>query len=375
MLRRQRDLGRQPQPRGVAPGANADTGTSLVQSVEHGQVERCPDLAGANLARRKIGEGELQAPFWLHERTIDRRAEIERTRERHVQTTSERCQIADLQAGLRDETVGPEIHVSGAGQGDEGRRGAQVLDRQPARSRLHGGQRQLQPIAYERVDGRRQDSLCRFELAMKARSNGIGQRERDLRVGTRQPCGYDPKVALPVIERPLAGQLEREIAGRRSARQAGQQPAGFRRIEIERERTIRHIQPRPKGGSSSFLVLPLQIQGRIRNAASIARPQPSGQTEDRALAQHRRADLQLVDRQGPDDYRRHRGRQCGHTLAVVGAGRQAMQREPACAQVIDVELAAQERPGRCRDPNIIHFQPRPFGVGQAQLLEAEVERD
>ena len=346
-----------------------------MQSLEHGEIEGRLDLAGPNLARDEVGECELHAPFWLHERAIEVCAQVERTGERHVQTTLERCQVADLQAGLRDEAVGPEIHAAGACQGDEGRRSAQIFDRQPARSRLHCGERQLQPLSHERVRGRRQNPPRRFELSLEAHARRVGQRERDLRLGAHEPRRFEPEVALPVIERPLSGQLEREIARRRSARQAGQQPAGLRRLKIQRERTIRHIQPRPQGGSGGFFVLPLQIESRVHDAASMVRPQSSGQTEDRVLAQHRRADLQLVDGQRPDEHWRHRGRQFGHRLGVAGVGRQAMQREPTCAQLIDLEAAAQERPRRGRDPKIIDFQPWPCGVGQAQPLKAEVERD
>ena len=71
--------------------------------------------------------------------------------------------------------------------------------------------------------------------ARAATGKGSVQGKRDLGVGLSNPIGFQVKVAMPVPERAVAGQLEREVAGARAAREPGQQAAVLGGAEIERE--------------------------------------------------------------------------------------------------------------------------------------------
>ena len=176
---------------------------------------------------------------------------------------------------------------------------------------------------------------------------------------------------MPVLERAVADQVEREVAGSRAAREPGQQPAALGGAEIERERTLRQIQARLESGPGGSLIGAVQIERDICGAAGRAGPHAAGQSEHCILAEHRRADLEPVDADGAHDHRRDGPRQFGQGFAArLLALRQAVQGEPARAQLLDVEARAQQgrrrrrqradRPAPARHP-----RDRPCAVARA----------
>jgi hypothetical protein len=114
----------------------------------------------------------------------------------------------------------------------------------------------------------------------------------------------------------------------------------------------------------------VQIERDLRRAAGRAGPHAAGKAEHRVLAEHRLADLEPVDADVMHDQGRYGPRQFGQRIAAGFLTlRQAMQGDPARAQLVDLQAPAQQGRRRRRNAQIVQLQPGTLGIGQAQLRE------
>ncbi len=380
VLRRQRHDGRQAQA--LRPPVRGDLELDLraVERRERGEVERGLDaLRGHRVERRRI-ERELEAAARLHQPAGGGEIGLQRARERRAERGAERCQVrhAERQRGL--QLLAVEVDLGLAGEPRDGNLDREIPHHDVLRRGLAHGQRDAEALAEQRRPLRRHELRRRPQAGVEPQRRLLGEREVEMGIGARQVSSLQLQSAPPAGQRPGAGQPQREIAGIRAAAECRQQAAGLAgpRLELERRRIEREAGV--DRGLGARLVEASRAQREHRAPAVDGSSEVAGQREGRGLAEHRRPELDALDREPPQLDRRQALRQLGQPEGLVarlllgGRRRQAQQPDRAGAGLVDHQPAAEQRARRPGEAQILELEPGAVGIGQRQPAEADVER-
>jgi hypothetical protein len=266
-----------------------------------------------------------------------------------------------------------------AGQVRRCRHDAQPLDRQLLRPRLRDGNLQPHPIADDRSKVARQQPRRRLDGTIEGETQAVGERDPDGGIRVREPLGIDLEIALPTIQRPLAGQRQRERAGGRVAGEGGEEPAGLLRLHRQIESRRRQLQGGIDAGAGGRLIDALQRQLRIRRATVLGGVEMAAEREAGGLPEDLLAKIECGDGQLLHGCRRQPVRQLrkAEGLGRLGLGlgrRQPVQADPGGADLIDPDTAAQQRARRPGESRIIDLEPDAVRIGGRDAAKAHVDR-
>ncbi len=232
--------------------------------------------------------------LWLQELAIGRDVELHAAGKALADQGRERVEVGYRQRRVGAKILALEIGAGVAGQVRRRRHDAQPLDRQLLRPRLRDRNLQPHPVADERSEVARQQARRRLDGAIEGETQAVGERDPDGGIRAREPLGVDLEIALPLVQRPLAGQRQLERPGRGVAAQGGEEPAGLLRLHRQIEGRRVQLQGRIDAGACGRLVDALQRQLRRRRAA-IRRVQMAVQREAGGLPEHLLAEIELGD--------------------------------------------------------------------------------
>ena len=143
-------------------------------------------------------------------------------------------------SATRQRRARPELLAVEIGRGIPGQLGGgggdlQTLEPDLLRRRLRDGHAEPDPIAHDGRDVLRQQARRRLDSAIEGEAERIGERDPDRRTGAREALGVDPEIALPAVERPVAGQRQGESPGRGIAGERREKPAALLRLHRQIE--------------------------------------------------------------------------------------------------------------------------------------------
>ncbi len=373
VLRRQRQLGGQPQAREATGPGDLDRSRG-----RHRERERRLEPLGRAAFERGRFDGERQAAARLQQRTFGAQMGPQRTRKLRIEQRPERREVRHLEVGRGRKLAAFEVELGPAGQIAARGRGPQVIDAQPLRRGLGHRQRQPELLAQEACRRLGQQARRRPQAAVQVQLRLVDERDLEPGAGLRQSLGIEANVAGPGVERAGAGKLQPEVAGVGPAAQPGQEPAGLDRLEAQLQGGRIKVETGVEGGAGGRTIDPFGVEREHDRAAVIAASESAGKAEGRRLAEHLRPEHDLGHGQPVECHRRQPPRELRQPEGLVVGRRRtrrpAQQPDPVGAELGNLDPAPQQSARRPRELQALDLEPVAILGRNRQPGQAGIER-
>ena len=229
---------------------------------------------------------------------------------------------------------------------------------------------------------RRQDLRSHVQAAVDPDARQIGEPELEVGLKAREVLRLEREPPAPVGERPLAAEIEMQLAGLRALRDSREQATRLVRLQAEIERSAREIGIERKPCVRRRLIDTVDAEGRGEPVRGLVGPCMAIDPEGGGLSDHRLPQLEPID-EDPHHVDRHRQgfRKLGQArerewlwrLGRRRRGRQAVKGDALRAHRGDLDLQAQEGRGHEVEAGAIDLQPMALRIAQAHPVDPHVE--